>query len=56
VPKDIIIHHANWTVGIDNKIKLLDIVKKKVSGHSKEKIKIDLNKLFYMSILSIKDR
>lgn len=32
VPKDIIIHHANWTAGIDNKLKLLDIVKKKVNG------------------------
>lgn len=29
IPKDIIIHHANWTAGIDNKIKLLDIVKEK---------------------------
>lgn len=29
IPKNIIIHHANWTQGINNKIKLLDIVKKK---------------------------
>lgn len=27
VPKDIIVHHANWTHGISNKIKLLDFVK-----------------------------
>ena len=29
IPRDIAIHHANWTSGIDNKIKLLDIVKEK---------------------------
>lgn len=27
IPKDILVHHANWTVGIDNKIKLLEKVK-----------------------------
>ena len=32
VPKDIIIHHANWTQGIDNKIKLLELVKGKING------------------------
>ncbi len=30
IPKDIIIHHANWTTGIDNKIKLLEYVRNKV--------------------------
>lgn len=29
VPTDMIIHHANWTAGIDNKLKLLEIVKSK---------------------------
>jgi hypothetical protein len=29
LPKNILTHHANWVVGIDNKIKLLDIVRKK---------------------------
>lgn len=31
IKKDILVHHANWTVGIDNKIKLMDIVKSKVN-------------------------
>ena len=30
VPSDIIIHHANWTAGIDNKINLLNIVRNKL--------------------------
>jgi lipopolysaccharide biosynthesis glycosyltransferase len=30
VPNDILIHHANWTGGIDNKIRLLDLVGKKL--------------------------
>jgi hypothetical protein len=30
VPKDIIMHHANWTGGISNKIELLNIVRQKV--------------------------
>lgn len=29
IPKDIVIHHANWTAGIENKLNLLDIVKEK---------------------------
>lgn len=29
IPKNIIIHHANWTGGIDNKLALLNIVKEK---------------------------
>lgn len=29
IPEDIIVHHGNWTVGIENKIKLLDYVKSK---------------------------
>lgn len=29
IPKDILVHHANWTHGIENKIKLLDLVKSK---------------------------
>jgi len=31
VPEDIVIHHANWTAGIDNKLKLLNIVRNKLS-------------------------
>ena len=27
VPDDIVLHHANYTRGIDNKFKLLDLVK-----------------------------
>lgn len=29
IPSDIFVHHANWTHGIDNKRKLLDLVKSK---------------------------
>ena len=32
LPTDIKIHHANWTSGTDNKIKLLDIVKEKYAN------------------------
>lgn len=28
IPKNILVHHANWTHGVDNKIKLLDFVKR----------------------------
>lgn len=27
IPEDIVMHHANWTAGVQNKIKLLDLVK-----------------------------
>jgi hypothetical protein len=27
IPKDILVHHANYTVGLQNKIHLLDLVK-----------------------------
>ena len=30
VPRNIFLHHANWTVGIKNKVKLLDYVKNKL--------------------------
>lgn len=30
VPKDILMHHANWTIGIDNKVKQLEFIKEKV--------------------------
>jgi hypothetical protein len=29
IPKDILLHHANWTTPFSNKIKILDIVKQK---------------------------
>ena len=29
VPTTIVAHHANWTVGLDNKLKLLQFVKNK---------------------------
>jgi len=32
VPKDILVHHSNWTIGLDNKVKLLDFVKEKLSS------------------------
>ena len=28
IPDNLILHHANWTLGVDNKIKLFDIVKR----------------------------
>ena len=31
IPKDILVHHANWTTGVDNKIKLLEFVKAKMA-------------------------
>jgi len=31
VPPDILTHHANWTVGVENKIRLLDLVREKIS-------------------------
>ena len=27
IPKTILMHHANWTAGVENKIKLLNFVK-----------------------------
>ena len=33
IPDNMIIHHANWTAGIENKIKLLNIVKNKKNGN-----------------------
>lgn len=32
IPKDIIIHHANWVQGVENKLKLLDLIKGKING------------------------
>jgi hypothetical protein len=32
VPKSILVHHANYTVGIENKIKLLNLVKEKLKN------------------------
>ena len=32
IPDDILIHHANWVVGIEDKIRILDLVKDKVNG------------------------
>jgi hypothetical protein len=33
MPYPILVHHSNWTSGIENKIKLLDIVRKKVENN-----------------------
>jgi len=33
MPYPILVHHSNWTSGIENKIKLLDIVRKKIEGN-----------------------
>ena len=33
IPYPILIHHSNWTAGIENKIKLLDIVRKKLENN-----------------------
>lgn len=35
LPKNILVHHANWTVGIDNKIELMNIVKKVLENDNK---------------------
>ena len=32
IPADIIMHHANWIVGVQNKIKLLNLVKDKYAS------------------------
>lgn len=32
IPKNILVHHANWTVGNDNKIKLLNYIKDEVAA------------------------
>ena len=34
IPKDIVMHHANWTIGIENKIAQLEYVKDVVSKRS----------------------
>jgi len=31
IPTDILVHHANWTEGIENKINLLNFIKEKIS-------------------------
>jgi hypothetical protein len=33
IPYPILVHHSNWTSGIENKIKLLDIVRKKIESN-----------------------
>lgn len=35
-PKDILIHHGNWTVGLENKFKLMNLVKNKVEDANKQ--------------------
>ena len=30
IPQGILVHHASWTLGIENKINLLEIVKRRV--------------------------
>lgn len=32
VDKDILVHHANWTIGVDNKIRMLEYVRSKMAG------------------------
>ena len=31
VPKDVLVHHANWMVGLENKIRLLDMVRNQLN-------------------------
>ena len=31
IPYEILIHHSNWTIGIDNKMKLMEVVKNKLN-------------------------
>jgi hypothetical protein len=38
IPENIIMHHANWTVGIDNKIKLLKQVRAKQRSQALERL------------------
>lgn len=33
IPSDILMHHANWTSGVDNKIKMMEMVKKKINSY-----------------------
>lgn len=35
IPKDILVHHANWTVGINNKVELMNRVKKVLENDNK---------------------
>jgi hypothetical protein len=37
VPEDIVVHHANWTVGIENKILLLDKVRENLKASVRQK-------------------
>ena len=32
IRNDILVHHANWVAGIDNKIKILDLVREKFNA------------------------
>ena len=34
IPGDILVHHANWTVGINNKIKLLNMVRENLNRNN----------------------
>lgn len=34
VPSDIILHHANWTIGVENKLKLIQTIKKKLNENT----------------------
>lgn len=37
IPKEIILHHANWTIGIENKIAQLNYIKNEVTQHHENK-------------------
>lgn len=38
IPQDILVHHANWVVGVENKIKILDLVRSKYNAKNFQRI------------------
>jgi len=48
IPQDLVMHHANWTEGIDNKIKLLNFVRFKQNLRNQvEQQSVDYQKFLY---------
>ncbi|MEM9022401.1 MAG: putative nucleotide-diphospho-sugar transferase, partial [Bacteroidota bacterium] len=39
VPDNIIVHHANYTVGVNNKIKLMNMVRNQVAPKKRQRVK-----------------
>lgn len=45
IPKDIIVHHANWVIGVANKISLMELVRYK-KGYGNNYIELDAERMF----------